>query len=119
MDYRIFCALPDGRPTFPVKIAKTETVGDLKNAIKVEIPLSLNGIEARDLTLYQVNLDCSDKKEYIKQAKLLAENPGNLLELDPPETLTTVFWPSGPTEQKINILAVPPPGEPVNSRACG
>ena len=77
MDYRIFCVLPDGRPTFPVKIAKTETVGDLKEAIKVKLPLSLNAIEAHDLTLYHVNLDCSDE-EYIKQAKLLAENPANL-----------------------------------------
>ena len=119
MAYTIFCVLPNGKPTFPVKIAKTQTVGELKNAIKFKIPLSLKAIEARDLTLYEVNLDCSDNEEYIKQAKLLAENPDNLLKLDPVKKLTAVFGSSGPLEEKIHVLVVPPPGEPIDSRACG
>ena len=116
MAYTIFCVLPDGKPTFGVAIPKTQTVSELKDAIKVKIPLSLNAIEARDLTLYEANLDSSDEKEYIKQAKLLAENPDNLLKLDPVKKLTAVFGSSGPIEEKIHVLVV---GEPIDSRACG
>ena len=111
--WTIDCVLPDGRPTFPVKIAKTETVGELKGAIKVKIPLSRNTIEARDLTLYKtlykIDLDCSGEKAYTKQAKYLAGDPDDLLKLKPPIKLTTAFGPSGPLEEKNHILVIPPP----------
>ena len=114
MDYMIFCVLPDDKPTFAVEIPKTQTVAQLMNAIKDEKAPSL---KARDLTLYKVDLDCSDRAEYMKQAKSLARNPGNLLALEPPKKLTTIFGLSGPLEEKIHILVVPPPGEPTDSRA--
>ena len=63
----------------------------------------------RDLTLYKVDLDCSGEKEYTKQAKYFAQDPDDLLKLEPPRKLTTVFGPSGPLEEKNHILMIPPP----------
>ena len=91
-------------------------VEQLKDAIEFEIRLSLKMFEARDLTLYKIDLDGSDEAECMKQAKYLAKNPDSLLKPEPPKRLTTVFGPSGPIEEKIHILVVPPPGEPINSR---
>ena len=36
MSYKIFCILRGGRPAFAVKIKQTETVDDLKDAIKAK-----------------------------------------------------------------------------------
>ena len=119
MDYALFCVLPDGKPTFAVAIPKTQTVAKLKDAIKSKIPLSLNAIEARDLTLYEIDLDGSDTK-YIEEVKNLVRKLDDLHQLNQLDLLDMVFpEPPNPRDQKIHILVVPPPGETINSGACG
>ena len=115
MQYKLFCVIPNGKPAFVVNIDETETVADLKDAIKSKLELSLIAI---DLTLYQIDLDGSDEPEYIKEAKRLAENPLNLEKLKVVKRLNTIFGSSGPTEENIHILVVLPPGELISSRAC-
>ena len=112
MDYTLFCVLPDGKPTFPVEIPNTRTVGQLKDAIKFKIPLSLNAIEARDLTLYKIDLDGSDMK-YIEEVKNMVRKLGDLHPLNQLDLLDMVFPEApNPRDPKIHILVVPPPGEP-------
>ena len=116
MPYELFCIIPDGRDAFVVDIDETRTVASLKDAIKSKLELSLN---ARNLTLYQIDLDGSDEPEYIKEAKRAAENLVNFEKLKVVKRLNTIFGSSGPTEGNIHILVVLPPGEPIYSRARG
>jgi hypothetical protein len=68
--HSIFCLLEGEKNTFPVQIDETQYVGDLKDLIKTEQPISLATVDAEDLKLYHVNIafDGSGEKNHIKQA---------------------------------------------------
>jgi len=53
MEHTIYCTGPGNNPPFPVNILLTETVGELKNAIKAKIPDQVGGCTANLLKLYR------------------------------------------------------------------
>ena len=59
-------------PSFSVSIKCSETVDDLKKAIKKEKPIDLNGVDANRLVLYKVSIrngnDPAELAELVKKA---------------------------------------------------
>jgi hypothetical protein len=117
MQYTIFCILPDGNSAFPVDIEDTKTVGHLKKEVKAEKQPELDDFAANALTLYHIDVDISNKKEYIEKVNRVALDLGSLKELEVGDTLVEVFASSPPSSRKIHILVIQPPrGE---STYCG
>jgi hypothetical protein len=56
----LFCLVDGDKAPFPVKIESSESIGDLKDAIKAKIPDTFNGVDAKDLTLWSVSIPVSD-----------------------------------------------------------
>ena len=80
---------------------------------------ALATVQEATLTLYKINVkvDISDHGQYKKILEEISRpdfvfTPKELLHGTKP--LEAVFGSSGPTEGRIHILAVPPPGEPIN-----
>lgn len=89
----LYCLIKGENPdkAFKVIIKKDKDVSDLKKVIKDEIPNELAGIDAKNLTLWKVNVSTSDKskferlKTYIPYSSaveevLLGEKIGNATE---------------------------------------
>jgi len=91
MSYTFLCFLIGDRATFPVDIEQTKLVGHLKKEIKKEIPNTLNHIDAKDLTLYKVEVDASHKPTYLRQLDEKSKTLDPLSELNDPQKLQTFF----------------------------
>jgi len=116
MSYKIFCILRGGRPAFSVKIDKTETVDDLKEAIKTKVTQALDGVEANALTLYQVNIDASDMEKAIVEAEIRFQGLKNLTRLSEAKTLEGVIGSSPPPIERIHILVQAPGSKSIYCR---
>ena len=103
--YKINCIIPNGRPEFPVKIGKNESVGELKDAIKQKMAPNLNAFDAPTLNLYRIDVDASDEKKAIEEVKTLALAN----RLNTSWKLSRVF-PSVPPDGEIHILVKLPEG---------
>ena len=110
MSYRVFCIIPGDGPAFLVDINETLTVDHLKTYIKAVKGHTLATIDAAVLTLYQINVDRSNKEKYIEEVKCLAKNLKNLKSLNVVSLLADVFMPPGPPPQRVHILVQPPKG---------
>ena len=100
--------LPDDKPAFSVNIQSTRTVDALKDAIKLKMAPVLNAIPARDLRLYQIDLDGTNRN-YIKDVKRLAQESNQKQELNPLAMLQKVITePPDPRRQRVRILVLPP-----------
>ena len=77
----------DPRHVFPVKIARTESVGTLKKAIKEEKKVALKHVDAGALQLWKVSIPVNGGfKENVSRIELKDED-----ELSPVDTLSDVF----------------------------
>jgi hypothetical protein len=103
--FKIFCILEsekdDRECAFSVKIAKTETVYGLKEAIKPKIS-ALAKYDASSIVLNRVDvLSDGDFKENIKSA--------TQTELKPTQKLAAIF-PTGPQKNMVHIIVRTPTG---------
>jgi len=121
MSYKIFCILPGGRPAFPVNIKQTETVGDLKKAIRGEADNELDGIDAHALSLYHINVGALDMQKAIVEVEDIFQGLSTSENrwLNPITTLESIFGASGPPRDKISILVLVPGGESMDPRMWG
>ncbi|KAG0269268.1 hypothetical protein DFQ27_004131, partial [Actinomortierella ambigua] len=107
----LFCVV-DGESTsnaFPVKISPDDSIGDLKKLIKTEIPGTLNGVDAKDLTLWRVNHVIAAN---IHQPVLLSAFDSTK-ELAPIQYIADVFTETPPRQTIHLIVQRPPPqGDP-------
>ena len=103
---RCNCIIPNGHPAFTVDISGTSTVHQLKSAIKDSVAPELNNIATAALKLYQINIDGSDRDEYIKEVQRLDESLESLTRLSEPAILRDVFPSSGPLDGRIHIFVV-------------
>ncbi|KAK3811524.1 MAG: hypothetical protein JOS17DRAFT_779931 [Linnemannia elongata] len=55
-----FCLIDGGSTSFPIKIETTETIGDLKDAIKTALSPQFDVVTAKDLTLWHVSITVAD-----------------------------------------------------------
>ncbi|KAG0269438.1 hypothetical protein DFQ27_003563 [Actinomortierella ambigua] len=59
----LFCLVDGETNSFPVDIEPSKTVAHLKEFIKAKIPDTLNGVDAKDLTLWRVSIPVLPKKD--------------------------------------------------------
>ncbi|OAQ35724.1 hypothetical protein K457DRAFT_27398 [Linnemannia elongata AG-77] len=105
----LFC-LVDGESTsnaFPVGIEPTNTIGDLKEFIKVKKTPEFNDIAADKLTLWRVSIPITDDDD---EVPLLLNNvtDKDKKKLGPATRLSKVFLDSLP-EETINVIVQRPP----------
>lgn len=103
LQMRCNCIIPNG-PAFTVDISGTSTVRQLKSAIKVSAGSVLDTIAAAALKLYQINIDGSNRDEYIKEVQRLAQSLDSLTRLSDSAMLCRVFPSHGPLNGRIHIL---------------
>jgi hypothetical protein len=80
----------DPHYVFPIKIARTESIGTLKRSIKDDNPESFCDVDARSLVLWKVSIPVNDGfKENVRKIKLRDEDA-----LSPVDRLSKVFFRS-------------------------
>ena len=108
LELNFFVHDDDPRHVFPVKIARTESVGILKRSIKDDNPESFRDVDARSLILWKVSIPVNDGfKENVSRVELKDED-----ELSPVDTLSDVFS-EVPARKHLHIIVLcsPPNGE--------
>ena len=118
MSNPVWCFLVGGAHVFPVDINRTETVGHLKDGIKAERQKELARIDADELTLYRVEIDDSHTTvQVIAQLNQITQNLNKGNVLDERWQLSEVFH-GLPPGKSYYVLAYPPNGQSIYSRAC-
>ena len=94
----------DPRHVFPVKIARTESVGTFKKAIKEEKKVTLEHIDADALRLWKVSIAVnSGFKEDVRKVELRDDDA-----LSPVDRLSKVFL-GQPEDGDLHIIMCSPP----------
>lgn len=117
MLYTLLCFIYDDVNLFPIKIDDADPVGWLSQEIK-ENSQTLATVDARTLELYHINvrLDETGSQKHLKEAQKIGQDLGSRTPLEPWRELSSIG--GGFPEGMLHILVVPPPGEPIHSRAC-
>ncbi|KAG0061975.1 hypothetical protein BGZ89_011018 [Linnemannia elongata] len=92
---------------FSVKIPSTHTVDDLKKLIKVEIPDTFNGLDAKDLTLWRVSIPDEDDNDEENPILVNSVTTADKKKLRATHELSDVF-PDKPPKNTIHILVQRP-----------
>jgi len=109
MAYTLFCIVPGDKTLFSVKVDETQTVDELKKAIKNENPHKFENVDAYELTLYRVEVDQPhEKQKRNDELKRSFQNLDECTELDEEQQLSKYFGESPPVGKKYYILVVPP-----------
>ena len=87
-----------------VNLDETKTVVALKDAIKATNPNKLAHIGSHQLTLYRIDVDVSDKQEYIEAVKKIAQELHKHTELNALSKLSDVFENMVPLKRTVHIL---------------
>ena len=117
MTYTLTCMILGEKTLFPVKINETQLVDELKDKIKEKNGNRFKGLNARDLTLYKLNVAKSDK-DYRKIREAIAQGLFELKEtgdLEPTDVISGCFIdPDRPKDQAIHIVVVEPKGKSID-----
>ena len=119
MPYKLFCVMSGDSSPFSAEIDETHTVDDLKWKIKTK-KAKLDSVAADALTLYKINIDISDDDNYTRIMNLISKGDydfANKQKLNPSRKISKLF--GGDSDETIDVLVELPPGEPMDSRACG
>ena len=119
MPYKIFCMIIGHDSTIPVNINETETVDDLKKAIKEENKPELDACAADALTLFRVGIEIAksgDKRTRIEELKRLSRNLNEDEALDEEAQISTILGKNPP--EKDYILVRLPEGQSASSLCC-
>ena len=117
MEYTLNCLVLGAEDTFPVKIKGAQSVGELKDEIKKKKEPRFNGLAADELTLYQINVDISDDND-IGDIMHEVSQPGYVFnpkrKLQAARKLARVFRGTGPPDDTVHILVVPPQSKSID-----
>jgi hypothetical protein len=103
LELNCFIQGDDATHIFPVKIARTDSVGTLKRAIKEEKQVALEHVDADALKLWTVSVAVDDRfKENVKKEELRVEE-----ELSPVDPLSDVFKET-PAQKHVHIIVCSP-----------
>ena len=110
MVYTLWCLVLGDKTTFSVKVDGTQTVDELKEAIKNQALHKFENVDAYELTLYRVEGDQSCTwQERIDEFERLSQNLNEGTKLgDVEQQLSEIFGESPPKGKKYYILVVPP-----------
>jgi hypothetical protein len=113
--YTIYCVLADEQDfnVFPIKVEASTTVCELNKAIVQENPNDLKGIDAKDLTLYRVDV----KEPPATRKKKLEERISELYKEEPldPFLMLSEVYTSGPPNAMVHIIVQSPSKYPAHT----
>lgn len=90
---------------FPVKVDNDKTIGELKKIIKDENSNEFFGVDAKDLTLWKVEIpDNDDDDDEIKKLILQDNQKTKLLGIRYIED----YWTDSPPKRCIHVIVEPP-----------
>jgi len=117
MPYTLFCIALDGKDLFSVKVDETQTVDELKKAIKEQNAPEFDHLTAFKLTLYRAEVDSSyNRQKRIDELGRLFQNLNECTPLTEEEQLLSeLFGGSPPERKKYYILVVPPQSESIDT----
>ena len=110
------------KKTFPVEVTIDKTVGGLRKLIKDENTRSFTGIDAKDLTLWKVDIP----DEINEKTQLLnTKNPSEInikedlegMELSSTKKLNQ-YYAQIPADEHIHIIVQMPPPPPATTGKC-
>jgi Crinkler effector protein N-terminal domain len=113
----LFCIVSDGTTPFPVAIDETQSVGELKKAIKKETKPGLDAFAPHELTLYKINVDISNDDTWDKTIHDISRGDYKFSEkkkLNPTFKVSEYPGGTGFPEKTIHILVDFPSGEPID-----
>ena len=118
MVYTLFCIVLGQKSTFSVEVDETQTVGELKRAIKNTKPIDFKDVDADHLTLHQIKIVISDNDDEYDNVMNGISQPDYVF--DPKHTLIPTskiskYFEQGP-EGDIHILVELPKGKSIH---CG
>ena len=103
-EYRLWCCFNDDpEPPFSIIIAKSDTVDDLKKAIKERNSYRLKDIGTRSLDLFKVSISVEELRTRSEDIRHPKGIEGNVKLENPIARLSQVF-PVGPEPERINII---------------
>ena len=114
MEYTLYCMVLGEETIFPVVFDISRTVGELKTEIKIARASDFQ-FSAHRLTLYQIEIDVSDKNKYMDIMHEVTQpsyqfNPK--IALHPPYELSSYFKRG--LKRVIQILVEPPPSKSID-----
>jgi len=117
MPYILYCLVLGEATPFPVKINKTQSVAELKKAIKKDKKKDFNDVDANNLTLYKIEVDISDDTKYEAITRDISRpdyvfKPKVLLNVV--RQLARVFPATGPPKDTIHILVERPQSKSID-----
>ena len=89
MVYTLFCIVLGKKSTFSVKVDETQTVDELREAIKNKKPIDFKDVDADHLTLHKIKIVIPDDKDKYKAIKDEVTRPGYVF--DPKIELYPMF----------------------------
>ena len=104
----LFC-LVHGEPianTFPVKISRHDTIGDLKKLIKEEKAPEFDDVATDKLTLWRVNIR-DDDNDGIQQLVLKNNDIAHVSEMLPTRKIEKYF-PDTPSDEHVHVVIEKP-----------
>jgi Crinkler effector protein N-terminal domain len=113
MPRTIGCFVIGGITPFSVTIDETQSVDELKGAIKKKKEPELDAFAADRLTLYKVDIDGSDDDKCIEKVQVISQKLGDPNEAEKLHSLSRLskyFRELSPTEGRIQILVQLPRG---------
>ena len=114
----IFCIVYGDNAAFPVTFDAAQTVGELKEAIKVKKHNMMANIDADELELYRLDIAERDREKRNRRIEeVLLKKPDPLYSTD---EMGDLYPPSAPpVKGMIHILVILPQGESIiRSSAC-
>jgi Crinkler effector protein N-terminal domain len=117
MSYTLLCVIIGETTPFPVKIDKSQTVAELKKAIKTEAENALGAFDTHTLTLYQVNIEVpNDEKltEAVQNIPQILGDPKQAEKLHQTRMLSKYSWEPDQTKETIQVVVQPPGGESID-----
>ena len=115
---RLLCIIPGASGKFfSTIIDEKQIVDELKDAIRAKKFRTLTDIDADSLTLYKIDVNALDEDQYTEGVNRLAQNLSTLHKLNPVFSMGKVF-PSGPLDERIEILAEVPASKSLKSSSA-
>ena len=114
---RLFCVMSGDSDPFSAEIDETHIVEDLKEKIKTERGITVNAVA---LTLCEIKIDVSNDNDYTRIMNSISQGDydfANKQKLNVTREISMFF--TRDSNKTIEVLVELPPGEPIDSRACG
>ena len=113
MKYTLWCLVLGEESIFSVKVDETQSMDELKKAIRNEKPRTLKDVSAHELTLYKLASDVDENQSEVEDIKHGLFDLKKKQPLHPMDELTSIFSDTANIEL-THILVVRPQSKSID-----